>query len=247
MANAEQDNSAPSMRMMTPSVICQDWQRLVWVFLFGCAMGLLEAICVIYLRGLIIPAGVDAGYPVAPLQGLSVEHIREACTMIMLLAAAWLAGFNWLSPVAYFFFIFGVWDIAYYVGLKWLAHWPSSWLEWDCLFLIPKPWYGPVLAPILISAYFVLACCLLLTRKSFKAKLRLSAPSVSLQLLALLLWSWSFVKDSDRIAAHGYEGVSYSWLLFASALASGLLGLWLAMRAPRAPSILTPFLPGLKK
>lgn len=52
---------------------------------------------------------------------------------------------------------FGVWDILYYAGLKALAGWPASWFTWDCLFLIPKPWYGLVLAPVLISAAFLVA------------------------------------------------------------------------------------------
>ena len=111
----------------------------------------------------------------------------------------------------------------------------ASWIEWDCLFLIPKPWYGPVLAPVLMSGYFVLACCLLLVRETSTAKLRLSAPVLSLQLLGIVLWYWSFVKDSGRIMAQGHVGIRYSWLLFACGLASGMLGLWLAARRRSIP------------
>ncbi len=214
------------------------WQRLAWVFLFASAMGLLEAICVIYLRRLIIPVGTDASHAVAPLARFPIEHVREACTLIMLLAVAWIAGFNWKSRVAYFFFMFGAWDISYYVGLKWLAGWPSSWLEWDCLFLIPKPWYGPVLAPVLISGYLMLASCLVLAGGSSKAKVRLSVSAILLQLLAFAAWYWSFVKDSDRIAAQDYSSVTYSWPLFACGLIIGVLGLWLATR-PQRMSVLT--------
>jgi hypothetical protein len=199
-------------------------------------MGLLEAICVIYLRRLIIPTGNQGTYVLLPLGRFPVECIREACTLVMLLAVAWMAASNWRSRVAYYFFMFGVWDIVYYVGLKWLAQWPSSWLEWDCLFLLPEPWYGPVLAPVLISGYFVVACGLAVIREDSQSRLRLSAAVLALQLLGIGLWYWSFVKDSGHIVAQGYEGVSYSWLLFAAGLISSVLGLWLATRRHSAPA-----------
>jgi len=52
----------------------------------------------------------------------------------MLVTTAWLAGTNIRSRLAAFFVMFGIWDILYYAGLKWLANWPSFWLQWDCLF-----------------------------------------------------------------------------------------------------------------
>ena len=189
------------------------WRRLTLILLFACAMGVLEAICVIYLRRLILPAGLGAGQ-VAPHLGGHVERLREACTIVMLVAVAWLSGTNARSRLAAFSVMFGVWDILYYAGLEWLAGWPSSWLQWDCLFLIPKPWYGPVLAPVLISAILVLICGLLFLREESGRKIRVSALSWALQVAGLFLWYWSFVKDSDSIAAHGYKGVFYSWPLF---------------------------------
>jgi len=197
-------------------------------------MGLLEAICVIYLRRLIVPEGTDPTLPPIPLGSFHIEHVREACTMVMLLTVAWITAPNWRSRTAHFFFMFGVWDIVYYVGLKWLAHWPASWLQWDCLFLLPKPWYGPVLAPVLISAYFMVGCCLLLAQENSQTKGRPSLPGLALQLPGFLVWYWSFVKDSDLIQAHGYTGISYSWPLFAAGLIIAGVGLWLAIRMGRA-------------
>ena len=150
--------------------------------------------------------------------------------MVMLLTVAWMTASNWRSRTAHFFFMFGVWDILYYIGLKWFAHWPASWLQWDCLFLIPKPWYGPVLAPVLISAYFMIGCCLLLARENSRTKPPLSLAALALQLPGFLVWYWSFVKDSDLIQAHGYDGISYSWSLFACGLIIAGLGWWLATR-----------------
>ena len=233
MANAEQDGSASSTNGTSPSFRQHLWNRLLGVFLFACAMGLLEAICVVYLRRLIMPAGTAPKHPATPLGSLPIEHIREACTLIMLLTVAWMTASNWRSRTAHFFFMFGVWDITYYVGLKWFAHWPASWLQWDCLFLIPEPWHGPVLAPVLISSYLILACCLLLAHENSETKVRLPAPALALQLPGFLLWYWSFVKDSDRIRAQGYAGISYSWSLFACGLIIAVLGLWLATRMGR--------------
>ena len=197
-------------------------------------MGLLEAICVVYLRRLIVPEGTDPTLPPIPLGSFHIEHIREACTMVMLLTVAWITAPNWRSRTAHFFFMFGVWDIVYYVGLKWFAHWPASLLQWDCLFLLPKPWYGPVLAPVLISAYFMVGCCLLLAQENSQTKGRPSLPGLALQLPGFLVWYWSFVKDSDLIQAHGYTGISYSWPLFAAGLIIAGVGLWLAIRMGRA-------------
>ena len=40
---------------------------------------------------------------------------------------------------------FGIWDIFYYVFLKIIYDWPKSLFDWDILFLIPLPWWGPVI------------------------------------------------------------------------------------------------------
>ena len=49
-----------------------------------------------------------------------------------------------------------MWDIFYYVFLKMICDWPHSLLDWDILFLLPMPWWGPVLAPVLISVLMIL-------------------------------------------------------------------------------------------
>ena len=66
--------------------------------------------------------------------------------MVMLLAVGILAGRNWRSRLGYSAIAFGVWDIFYYLFLKVMCGWPHSLLDWDILFLLPLPWWGPVLA-----------------------------------------------------------------------------------------------------
>ena len=203
-------------------------KNVLWIALFATAMGLLEAICVVYLRQLINPAGIELSHAPTVFHGTRIEHVRELCTMIMLFTVAWLAGINGRTRAAYFFLMFGIWDIIYYAGLKWFVNWPSSLIEWDCLFLIPKAWHGPVLAPVLISVYLIFACTLLLLREHANAPLRISFPVLGLTLLGFLVWYGSFVKDTDRIQTHGYVKVDYSWLLFALGMVLCLIGVAMA-------------------
>lgn len=131
--------------------ISEYFKRYLYLLIFGIAMGLMEAIIVVYLRELFYPNGFAFPLRDIPLHLLYCEWIRELCTLIMLAAIALLSGKSFLLRFSFFIFSFGVWDIFYYVGLKWLLDWPASLLTWDLLFLIPVPWFSPVLAPLLCS------------------------------------------------------------------------------------------------
>ena len=54
-----------------------------------------------------------------------------------------------------FAFVFGIWDLSHYVFMAAFTGWPSSLLG-DLLFLLPSPWWGPVLAPVLIALVLVI-------------------------------------------------------------------------------------------
>ena len=43
-----------------------------------------------------------------------------------------------------------LWRVGYfyYLFLIPLTGWPKSLLDWDILFLLPVPWWGPVIAPV---------------------------------------------------------------------------------------------------
>ncbi len=204
--------------------------RLLCVALFAIAMGFLEAICVVYLREKLFSPGTDTQEIVAQLGRFGIEHVREACTIVMLLTVAWIAAFNFRTRTAMFFLMFGVWDITYYIGLRVFTGWPGSILEWDCLFLIPVPWYGPVLAPVLISLFFVVSCVLLILREAAGSRLQLTLPVLALPGLGFGLWYWSFVKDTDTIMTSGYHGVVYSWPLFLGGMFCAVLGLCIGAR-----------------
>ncbi|MEM7314367.1 MAG: hypothetical protein AAF497_14565 [Planctomycetota bacterium] len=124
---------------------------------FAIAMALLEAAVVVYMRQLYYPENPLELFPLAFLDSFDpmVELSREVSTIVMILAVAFLAeASTWTKRFAAFVFVFGLWDLFYYVWLKVLIDWPQSWWEWDVLFLIPAVWLGPWICPALIALLF---------------------------------------------------------------------------------------------
>jgi hypothetical protein len=141
-----------------------DPRRWTAVVLFAIAMAVVEAAVVTYLRTLV--DRVDPYQPgplAAPARLMRIEVAREVATLVMLGASAWLAGREWRARLGYFLIVFGVWDISYYAFLAPMSGWPRSPLDWDVLFLIPLPWWGPVLAPMCVAALMAL-CGTLITQ-----------------------------------------------------------------------------------
>ncbi len=131
-------------------------RTLFWVTLFSIAMGFLESAVVIYLRELYYPHGFT--FPLTPMPNkISVVEIwREAATVVMLLAVGVLAGRNRAERLAWFIIAFATWDIFYYIFLYIFVGWPQSLFTWDILFLIPVPWVGPVITPVIIAITMIL-------------------------------------------------------------------------------------------
>lgn len=123
--------------------------------IFAVSMGLLEAIVVVYIREIYYPDGFSFPLKELPYWLIAVEWAREVSTLLMLGSVAWLSGKTFLKRLSVFLFIFGVWDIVYYIGLYVILGWPQSLLTWDILFLIPITWVGPVLAPVLCSLLMI--------------------------------------------------------------------------------------------
>ena len=133
-----------------------DVKKALFLGLFAVAMGYLEAAVVVYLRQIYYPGGFVFPLNSAMLEPtFLVELGRELATIVILAVVAWLSGKSLLERFSWFLFIFGAWDIFYYVGLKALLSWPPSLLTWDILFLIPLPWAAPVLAPVLVATAMI--------------------------------------------------------------------------------------------
>ena len=164
---------------------------LAALVVFGIAFGYVEAAVVVYLRGLCEPlraqfvAGQphDELFPLLTLDQLraagpgathllTVEVGRELATLVMLAAAGLAVGRSFAGWLAGFLVAFGVWDIFYYAFLKLLVDWPSSLGTWDILFLIPVPWVGPVIAPVIVSVSMIVGGVAVLCRESLGRPVR---------------------------------------------------------------------------
>jgi len=132
------------------------YKAIVITTIYSISMAFLESAVVVYLRAIAYPEGFS--FPVQTLDPtLAVtEIIREAATIFMLFAAAWLAGRFFTERFAWFLYCFAIWDIFYYVFLKLILNWPESFLTWDLLFLIPVMWSGPVLSPLIASLTMIM-------------------------------------------------------------------------------------------
>ena len=133
-------------------------RKLVWLSLFAIAMAHVEAALVAHLRSLYYPENPLAIFPLNLLshRDLTIELTRELATVMMIFSVALLTEKGLMRIFAAFVFVFGRWDIFYYAWLKVMIGWPTEWLEWDVLFLIPWPWLGPWICPAVIALLFTL-------------------------------------------------------------------------------------------
>ena len=134
-------------------------ERTRWaiVMAFAIAMAWVEAASVFYVRALVDRIEPYQSDPL-PMHGALgyVELWREAATLVMIATLGVLAGGTRRRRAAYAALAFGTWDIFYYVFLRVISGWPRTLLDWDVLFLLPLPWWGPVLAPVSIALMMIL-------------------------------------------------------------------------------------------
>jgi hypothetical protein len=139
----------------------------VWLGVYAVAMAWVESALVVYLRRLYYPEDPLTMFPLRiwPMRDLLLELVREAATIVMILTVALLAVEGRVRRTAAFLFVFGVWDLCYYLWLKAALGWPLAWTEWDVLFLIPWPWLAPWVAPAGAALLFVLWSAPVLARE----------------------------------------------------------------------------------
>jgi hypothetical protein len=217
-------------------------KRFGVVALYALGMAWVESAVVLYLRTLVHriepyqfdPLPLAAGF--AP-----VEMVREAATVLMLASVGWLAGGNLRSRLGYFVAAFGIWDIFYYVFLRLMCGWPHSLLDWDVLFLLPLPWWGPVIAPCLIASLMILFGWWMSVQSYDSSRSKTRMATWSLMGLGVLAALILFMKDA--IGAIGEPNaaklvgqllpVEFPWAPFLAALglmASPLVEAWAGRR-----------------
>lgn len=203
-------------------------EKIRWtiVIVFAAAMAWVESAVVFYLRVMIDRVQPYQANPLPESMGLGgAELVREAATLIMLLAVGWLAGRTWRSRLAYAALAFGAWDIFYYVFLIPLTGWPNSLLDWDILFLIPLPWWGPVLAPVSIAALMVLGGTLVAWGDEPQRALWPKGGAWLVAVMGAGLALYTFMADSIPVAPRGVGTLrnvlptAFNWPLFALGLA----------------------------
>ena len=146
-------------------------KNLWWVGLFAIAMAYLESAVVVYLRQLYGISDLILSVPPFDPKIGAIELGRELATLIMLLTVGWVAGKKFQSRLGFAVLAFGVWDIFYYFWLRVFIGWPQSLLDPDLLFLLPLPWWGPVLSPILIAALMVISGALAVIKDEHELRL----------------------------------------------------------------------------
>lgn len=200
--------------------------RMIWLFvlLFGIAMAWFEAATVYYLRALFgrIEPYQRNPLPISAAFGW-VELLREAATLVMLLLVGAIAGRTWRQRLGYTAIAFGVWDIFYYVFLRWMTGWPRSLFDWDVLFLLPLPWWGPVVAPMSIAFLMIVWGTLASQRRGRNGSAGWTAWGLNGLGIALALYV--FMADALRTVHLGLDATmqvlpaAFDWGTFAVALA----------------------------
>ena len=198
------------------------------LLLFGISFGYLEAAVVVYLRAIYDPIrerihpgrGADDLFPlISPEQlkaagpensrRLAIEIGREAATIIMLAAFGMVAGRNFNQRMAAFAIAFGLWDISFYASLRLMIGWPQSLFTWDILFLIPLPWVGPVITPVLISVSLIAGGLVSLLRGGLPAKPWQWIAMIAGGVVVILAFVWDF-----RNTTAGGLPNPFNWPLF---------------------------------
>ena len=163
--------------------------------IFSIAMGVLEAIVVVYLRQVYYPGGFNFPLKFLTPEMMYVEWTREIATIVMLATLGIIAGKDNLSRFLYFLFSFAVWDIIYYIALKILLDWPATLFTWDILFLIPVPWISPVLAPVICSAAMIFMAIIFMYYKEVARGFKIGITEWIIMLAGVILVLLSFIQD----------------------------------------------------
>ncbi|MGI8960967.1 MAG: hypothetical protein ACR2IV_14630 [Bryobacteraceae bacterium] len=228
----------------------QWWRVVIGLVIFGVAFGYVEAAVVSYLRSMYAPLRahlyptVSPGelFPLLTLDQLSAfgsEHTtrlkielgRELATLAMLASVGLIAARRAREWIAAFVVCFGIWDIAFYLSLKLLLDWPASLFTWDILFLLPVPWVGPVIAPVLVSISMITAGLVVLWREYNDRPVYIARSRWAVIILGGAIVVTAFIWDF-RNTGMGRSPNPFNWILFLVGELAGVFAFASAIRSP---------------
>lgn len=198
----------------------QPINSLIFAGIFAVAMAYLESAVVVYLRSLYGITEITHSLSVFDPQISAIEVGREFATLVMLFAIGWIAGRGFQSRVGFFIYTFGIWDIFYYLWLKVFLNWPATILDRDLLFLIPLPWWGPVLAPLILAVLMILSGAGAVMREAHGKNLRVGVLDWIVFFGGVLIVLYSFMADALAILPASFKELSqlqpaaFKWIVF---------------------------------
>ncbi len=214
-------------------------RRLGWVALFALAMAYLEAAVVVYLRRIYGITDLVRDVVAYDPRLAAVEAGREAATLVMLFAVGLVAGRSPQARLGFALFAFGLWDILYYAWLFVLIGWPATLLDQDILFLIPLPWWGPVLSPVLIAVLAAAGGALTVVLDDRGRALRPGPAGWCALGAGIAAALYAFMADALRALPADPETLSrmrptaFNWPVYAAGLLAMAFALWTSRRPAR--------------
>jgi hypothetical protein len=202
-------------------------RRWIWVAIFAIGFAWVEGAVVVYLREIFYQGSFYFPIVVNWEKGEYVAHYlapveigRELATIVMLFAAAWASGKDNWQRFSLFMIAFGIWDIFYYIWLYVMVGWPESLMTWDLLFLIPLPWVGPVIAPVLIAMAMIAAGSLIIYYDERRFNIRFYwydwaiVLGCGILMITAFCWDWkNIVRLPDGVERSGIPN-PFLWGLF---------------------------------
>ena len=105
-----------------------------------------------------------------------------------------------------------------------MCGWPQSLLDWDILFLLPLPWWGPVLAPVLIALLMIVWGTLASQFDQPRLPLLANWRVWLLNFIGVGLALYVFMADAIRVSSEGVDALrnllptTFNWPWFCVAL-----------------------------
>jgi hypothetical protein len=213
----------------------RSYLKIIWVSVFSIAMAYLEAAVVVYLRRVYGITNLILQVPLFDKEIAAIEVGRELTTLVMLLCIGWIAGETFQSRVGFTFITFGLWDIFYYIWLWVFIGWPQSIIEPDLLFLIPLPWWGPVLSPVLIALLMVTGGIIAVIKTEKKQTLHIDTWFWVCLITGVLILLYTFMADAliafpaDASTLSGLKPSQFNWPVYFLGFGLGVIAFWRMM------------------